>query len=78
MIHPCHNAHCKTWITIHGLSTPEEPAKVDWTYGMGIVDEESGCAWSGGQKEKRKTEMGGLGEERLGGSGRGRENEDER
>ena len=36
-----------------------------WTCGKngrGTIDEESGWAWSGGQKEKRKTEteMGGL------------------
>ena len=43
------------------------------------VDEEGGCHQKRGQKEKRKTEteMGGLREERFGGSGRGDENESE-
>ena len=43
------------------------------------VNEESGCAQSGGQKETRKTEteMGGLREETFGGSGRGVEDENE-
>ena len=37
----------------------EELAKVGWTRGIngrGTVDEKSGCAQSGGKKEKRKTE----------------------
>ena len=60
----------------------EEPAKVGWTCrknGRGMIDEESGCAWNGRKKEKRKTEteMGGLREERFSGSGRGMENEGE-
>ena len=60
----------------------EEPGKVGWSCGRngrGTIDEESGCAWSGGYKEKRKTEteMGGLREEILSVSGRGMENEGE-
>ena len=37
----------------------------------GKVHEESGCTQTGGQKVKRKTEMGRLCEERFGGSGMG-------
>ena len=53
-------------------------AKVGWTRGkngMGTADEESACAYSGDYKDKRKSEtkMGGLREERFGGSGRGGE-----
>ena len=48
-----------------------------WTVGKGTIDEESGYAWSGGLREKRTTEMGGLQEERFSGSGRGMENEGE-
>ena len=35
------------------------------------------CTWSGGYQEKRKTETGGLCEERFGRSGRGGENDGE-
>ena len=53
-----------------------------WTCGMnrrGMVDEESGCTQSRGQKEKTKTqtEMGGLREEIFGCSVRGIENKRE-
>ena len=50
----------------------EEPAKVGWTCGMngwGTIDEGKRCAWSGGYKEKRKTETGRLREERFSGIG---------
>ena len=53
----------------------EELVKVGWTRGKNGRERlmESICAQSGGKKEKRKTEteIGGLGEERFGGSGRG-------
>ena len=48
----------------------EEMVKVGWIHEenvRGTVDKESGHAWGGGQK--RKTEMGGLFEERFGGKG---------
>ena len=50
--------------------------KLNWRWTRGndgreTVDEETGCALRGGQKDKGKTEteMGGLREERFGGSG---------
>ena len=47
--------------------------------GRGIGNKQSGWAQSGGWKANRKTEteMGGMCDERLGGSGRGVENDTE-
>ena len=58
------------------MKTGEESVKLGWTLKNGEekVDEESECAQNG-EELQRKTEMGGLCEERFGRSGRVEDNE---